>query len=44
MEEFDNSVKKDLCDEELLLSEVVCGDAELLFLDSYLKELFCKRV
>lgn len=27
-------------EEDLFLNNVVCGEAELLFLDSYLRELF----
>jgi hypothetical protein len=27
-------------EEDLFLSEVVCGEAELLFLDSYLQDIF----
>jgi hypothetical protein len=39
MGEFDT---KDFCsvsDEDLLFSEVICGDHELLFLDAYLGEI-----
>jgi hypothetical protein len=43
MEKIDTLAKRDLCDEELFLSEVACGDAELLYLDSYLTELFRKE-
>lgn len=43
MEKIDTLAKRDLRDEELFLSEVVCGDAELLYLDSYLTELFRKE-
>ena len=37
MEQIDNQVLNNVCDEELFLSQVICGDAELLFLDSFLQ-------
>ncbi len=36
MEQIDNRVLNHVCDEELFLSHVICGDAELLYLDSLL--------
>lgn len=36
MEQIDNQVLHNVCEEELFLSHVVCGDAELLYLDSFL--------
>lgn len=36
MEHIDNQVLNNVCDEELFLSHVICGDAELLYLDSFL--------
>ena len=36
MEQIDNQVLHNVCEEELFLSSVVCGDAELLYLDSFL--------
>lgn len=36
MEQIDNQVLRNVCEEELFLSKVVCGDAELLYLDSLL--------
>ena len=36
MEQIDNQVLNNVCDEELFLSHVICGDAELLYLDSFL--------
>lgn len=44
MEEFDkHETSKGFSDEELLLHEVVRGEVELLYLDTYLSELFGKR-
>lgn len=42
MEDFDtlSTFESPLDDEHLLLSEVICGDAELLYMDSYFRELF----
>ena len=40
MEQIDNRVLNNVLDEELLLSKVVCGDAELLYLDSLLTTIF----
>ena len=37
MEQIDNQVLHNVCDEELFLSHVICGDSELLFLDSFLQ-------
>ncbi len=37
MEQIDNRVLQDVSDEELFLSHVICGDAELLYLDSFLQ-------
>lgn len=34
---------KGISDEELLLKEVVQGEVELLYLDTYLSELFGRR-
>ena len=39
MEQIDNQVLHNVCDEELLLSQVICGDAELLYLDSFLQSV-----
>jgi hypothetical protein len=36
MEQIDNQVLHNVCDEELFLSYVICEDAELLYLDSLL--------
>ena len=36
MDDIDNRVLHNVCDEELLLSHVICEDAELLYLDSFL--------
>ena len=30
-------------DDELLMQEVICGEAELLYLDTYLREILQKR-
>lgn len=45
MEEIDNSAltKADADEEEMLLNYVVQGDHELLYLDTYLRELFGNR-
>lgn len=40
MEEIDKALRKVDDDEELLMREVICGEAELLYLDSYLCEVF----
>lgn len=40
MEEYDEKALLYVDDEELLLSGVICGEHELLFLDSYLREVF----
>ena len=40
MENIDNRVLHHVCDEDLFLSQVICGDAELLYLDSFLKTVF----
>lgn len=39
MEQIDNRVSQHVCDEELLLSHVICEDAELLYLDSFLQSV-----
>ena len=36
MEQTDNRVLHHVCEEELFLSQVICEDAELLYLDSFL--------
>ena len=45
MEEFDNDAlaKADPDEEDMVLSRVIQGDYELLYLDTYLRELFGKR-
>lgn len=44
MEDVDmNETSKGISDEELLLKEVVQGEVELLYLDTYLSELFGRR-
>ena len=40
MEQTDNRVAQNVCDEELFLSQVICEDAELLYLDSFLQSVF----
>ncbi len=37
MEQIDNQVLHHVYDEDLFLSQVICGDAELLYLDSFLQ-------
>ena len=45
MEEVDNfETSKGISDEELLMKEVVQGEVELLYLDTYLSDLFGRRV
>ncbi len=39
MEQADNRVLHNVCDEELFLSQVICEDAELLYLDSFLHSI-----
>ena len=39
MEQNDNRVSHNVCDEELFLSHVICEDAELLYLDSFLQSV-----
>lgn len=44
MEEVDKyETSKGISDDELLLKEVVQGEVELLYLDTYLSELFGRR-
>ena len=44
MEEVDTfETSKGISDEELLMKEVVQGEVELLYLDTYLSELFGRR-
>lgn len=43
MEDLDTSASNNFSEEELFLREVICGEADLLYLDSYLKELFHPR-
>ena len=39
MEKVDEKALRSVSDEELLMREVICGDYELLYLDSYLAEI-----
>ena len=39
MEEIDEKALRDFNDEDLLMTEVICGEPELLYLDSYLTEI-----
>lgn len=39
MEQVDNRVLHHVCEEDLFLSQVICGDAELLYLDSFLQSI-----
>ena len=36
MEQIDNRVLNHVCEEDLFLAQVICGDSELLYLDSFL--------
>lgn len=38
MEEIDEKALQNVSDEELFMSGVICGEHELLFLDTWLKE------
>ena len=42
MEEFDtlSPLNSALDDEQLMMNEVICGDAELFYMDCYFRELF----
>ena len=40
MENIDNRVLTNVFDEDLFIENVVCGDAELLYLDSVLSAVF----
>lgn len=42
MDEFDtlNTFDSACDDEQLMMSEVICGDAELFYMDCYFRELF----
>ncbi|MBQ3148160.1 MAG: hypothetical protein IJB87_02215 [Alistipes sp.] len=42
MEEFDtlNTFDSALDEEQLMMNEVICGDAELFYMDCYFRELF----
>ncbi len=42
MEDLDNLKNNEISEEELFAREVICGEADLLYLDSYLSELFRK--
>ena len=39
MEQVDNRVLHHVCEEDFFLSQVICGDAELLYLDSFLQSI-----
>jgi hypothetical protein len=39
MDDIDNRVLHNVYDEDLLLSQVICEDAELLYLDSFLQSV-----
>ncbi len=43
MEQIDNRVLNHVGEEELFLSQVICGDAELLYLDSLLQSVLCSK-
>ena len=43
MEQVDNRVLHHVCEEDLFLSQVICGDAELLYLDSFLQTVLCSK-
>ncbi len=39
-EKFDANSGRDVSEEDLFMSQVICGDAELLYLDVFLTEVF----
>ncbi len=43
MEEMDTCASNNLSDEELFFNEVICGEADLLYLDCYLRDLLRPR-
>lgn len=43
MENIDKQSLKDVSDEELLMSHVICGEADLLYLDAFLAEILSKE-
>ena len=43
MEQIDNRVLHHVCEEDLFLSQVICGDAELLYLDSFLQTVLSSK-
>ncbi|MCH5335253.1 MAG: hypothetical protein J1D86_05575 [Alistipes sp.] len=44
MEDLDNEKASGMSDEELFMDGVVEGDAEILFLDAYLHDIFAADV
>lgn len=40
MKDIDKPSQQNVSDEDLLLSQVFCGEADLLYLDVYLGEVF----
>ncbi len=43
MEDMDKCASNNFSDEELFMNEVICGDAELLYLDALLRDLLHPR-
>ena len=43
MEDMDTCASNHFSDEELFYKEVICGEADLLYLDSYLRDLLRPR-
>lgn len=43
MDNIDNRVLHHVYEEDLFLSQVICGDAELLYLDSFLHSVLCSE-
>ncbi len=43
--ENNDSIKSDadVCEEDLFMEHVICRECELLYLDSYLKDLFSQK-
>ena len=43
MENIDKQSLRDVSDEDLLMSQVICGEADLLYLDVFLAEILSKE-
>lgn len=43
MENIDKQSQRDVSDEDLLMAQVICDDAELFYLDVFLAEILSKE-